>query len=55
MTFRELQVMLMLYEACTDRSVRRRAAQLLPELEDLAADLKLKLDSTKYTLEKKGN
>ena len=39
MTFRELQVMLMLYEACTDRTVRRRATQLLPELGDLAEDL----------------
>ena len=38
MTLREIQVILLLYRACTDEGARRRALALLPELGEFVSD-----------------
>lgn len=41
MTLRELQTIILLYRACGDLEVRRRALHLLPDLGELVADIPL--------------
>jgi len=38
-TFREAQALLMLFQACPDEATRRRAAALVPGLEELSGTL----------------